>query len=89
MPGFNGKGPRASGRSGRGKGPCSSAGGGAQTGSRGRRNAGEQVNQEYIQNAERTHPNIYQYSLEELKERKQELEKEIKWIEDRIKELGE
>ncbi len=34
-----------------------------------------------------THPYIYQYSLEELKERKQELETEIQWLNDRIKEL--
>lgn len=87
MPGFNGKGPRGSGRSGRGMGPGSGAGGGGQMGPRRGRNTGEQENQDYIQNAERTHPYIYQYSLEELRERKQELEKEIKWLDDRIKEL--
>jgi len=30
---------------------------------------------------------VYEYTLEELKERKQALEEEIRWIEDRIGEL--
>jgi hypothetical protein len=32
---------------------------------------------------------VYEYTLEELRERKQALEEEIRWIEDRIKELVE
>ncbi|MDD4223781.1 MAG: DUF5320 domain-containing protein [Candidatus Cloacimonetes bacterium] len=32
---------------------------------------------------------FYEYTLEELRERKQALEEEIRWIEDRIKELVE
>ncbi len=87
MPGFNGKGPRGSGRSGRGMRQGMGVAGNASRQRRGQRNLDDFVDPDFVENAMRTHPYIYQYSLEELKERKQELEKEIQWLNDRIKEL--
>ena len=72
MPGYDGTGPRGTGRPKRGQG---------------RRN---RYGQGYANaNTPRDEGYVYEYTLEELRERKQALEEEIRWIEDRIKELVE
>ncbi len=85
MPGFNGKGPRSGG--GRGRGQRSGLGGGYGGMQRGRRSGAGLDNAGFIDKAMQTHPYIYQYTLDELKERKSALEEEIGWLNDRIKEL--
>jgi hypothetical protein len=70
MPGFDGTGPRGSGRPGRGLG-CRNRFGQGQAG----------------KNSLPKQGYVYEYTLEELKERKQALEEEIRWIDDRIGEL--
>lgn len=70
MPGYDGTGPRGTGRPGRGLGRQNRYGKG---------HAGESLPPEQGY--------VYEYTLEELKERKQALEEEIRWIEDRIGEL--
>ncbi len=74
MPGFDGTGPRGGGRRGQGLGRRNRYGQGFEGGF-GQPPAPEGQGQ------------MYEYTLEELQERKAALEKEILWIEDRIKEF--
>lgn len=76
MPNFDGRGPRGAGRGGygRGQGPRNRFG---------QNQADEPVPQE----TGATEPTFYEYTLEELKERKLALAKEIEWIEARIREF--
>lgn len=72
MPGYDGTGPRPGGR------------GGGGLGRRNRQGQGSCVNP----GAESTSQGyVYEYTLEELEERKSALEKEIIWIEERMKEF--
>lgn len=79
MPGFDGTGPRGPGRGGRRMG----SGGNANRHRHGQNQEGEIITPglgpDYV----------YEYTLEELKERKQALEKEIQWLEERIREFEE
>lgn len=87
MPGFNGKGPHGSGRAGSGRRQRLGSGRNTTGQARTNRKANCITDDNFVIKAMQTHPYIYQYSLEELKERKQELETEIQWLNDRIKEL--
>lgn len=89
MPSFKGKGPHDSSGLGRGRRQGSGAGGFRADLKRNLKYASDINRSDYVENAMKTHPYIYHYSLEELKERKQELGTEIQWLNDRIKELEE
>ena len=84
MPNNEGTGPRGMGRPGRGLGAPGFPRGQAH------RNRHGQDQQESINPYAGTDQEyIYEYTLAELRERKQALIKEIQWLEDRIKELEE
>lgn len=76
MPGFDGTGPRGNGRPGRGRGQAL-------------RNRQAQLGPHVgaTQNTPAAGDYFYEYTLEELRERKKALEQEIRWIEDRIREM--
>jgi len=71
---FDGTGPRGGGRPGRGRGQRNRFG-------------QNQANNAAPQETWTSGATFYEYTLEELKERKQALAKEIEWIEARIREL--
>ena len=76
MPNFDRTGPKGSGRSGR---FCGNA----------NRYRHGQIRTDSVTTDELSSDYIYEYTLEELIERIQALEKEIQWIEQRIREFNE
>lgn len=89
MPGLDKTGPQGSGQPGRGFGPCGnySYHRPAQQHSQGM--GRRQMRRLFCGTAEIHGEQIYDFTVEELISRKQALHKELQWLDDRIKELGE
>lgn len=89
MPSLDKTGPQGSGQPGRGFGPCGNHPyhGPAQ---QHRQGMGRRQRRRHICGTADTHrEQIYDYTAEELNNRKQALQKELQWLDDRIKEMGE
>lgn len=89
MPRLDGTGPRGSGRPGRGMGPCHTAKQQENYGPRMHRHGHRHGNGSGCNQLQNNQDVIYDYSAEELNNRKQTLEKEMQWLNERIKEIGE
>ncbi len=87
MPGYDGTGPQGSGKPGREFGPCGRNNNSAQFMGGMHRNAQHPWRRRFCQTSNANQNFIYDYSAEELINRKNALEKEIQWLEERIKEI--
>ncbi|MCB5278959.1 MAG: hypothetical protein M0Q19_00880 [Candidatus Cloacimonetes bacterium] len=74
MPGRNGKGPMGNGQPGRGLGPCGAGGGNGR-----RRRIPQQMYDAPLTDTAIS-SDVYQYSKDNLKARKAELEEQLNWI---------
>jgi len=89
MPQHDGTGLIGSGKPGRGFGPCGRFQNSNPSQNLGRRFAQRQFRRRFCQMTDVNQNYIYDYTSEELSNRKKTLEKEMQWLNERIKEIGE
>ncbi|GEM_PF-542373 len=87
MPGRDGNGPLGTGRPGRGRGRCESRDAFEFRMTKHAANGGKPYHGFVHREEGSQHIEMYEFRLEELKEKRAELEKELKWLDERIKEL--
>lgn len=89
MPHLDKTGPMGSGRPGKGFGPCHNESHHTEGKEHMHRHGHQHGCKSENHQHEHQHDDMYVYSAEELNKRKQTLEKELQWLNERIKEIGE